>query len=112
MEAPKKAAIFYGSRKPIYEIKTEAPLHIAAAHLAAMGANNRRIARALGRSEVWMCNLTRQPFFQERVLAILKDKNRDGLESMFKMQRLSDLKKPCLFKKGSPRRTAEPVAGS
>jgi hypothetical protein len=48
-------------------------------------------ARALGRSEVWICNLTRQPFFQERIVAILKEKNRDALESMFKMQRLSDL---------------------
>jgi hypothetical protein len=80
----------------------ETPLHIAAAHLAAAGANNRRIARALGRSEVWICNLTRQSFFHERVLAILKEKNRDALESMFEMQRLSDLMSLVEF----PRRSA------
>lgn len=89
-EEPNKLPIFYGSRKPAYEIKTEAPLHIAAAHLAAAGANNRRIARELGKSEVWMTNLARQPFFQERVVSILKEKNRPALESMFKMQRFSN----------------------
>jgi hypothetical protein len=89
-EEPKKAPIFYGSRKPAYEIKTEAPLHLAAAHLAAAGANNRRIARALGKTEVWMSNLTRQPFFQERIESILRERNRDALESMFRIQRFSN----------------------
>jgi hypothetical protein len=65
-------------------------LHLAAAHLAAAGANNRRIARALGKTEVWMSNLARQPFFQERVDSILKGRDRDALESMFKIQRFSN----------------------
>jgi hypothetical protein len=34
-----------------------------------------------------MSNLARQPFFQERVVSILKERNRDALESMFKIQR-------------------------
>ena len=89
-EEPKKMPIFYGSRKPAYEIRTEAPLHLAAAHLAAAGANNRRIARALGKSEVWMSNLARQGFFQERVVSILKERNRDALESAFRIQRFSN----------------------
>jgi hypothetical protein len=89
-EEPKKAPIFYGSRKPAYEIKTEAPLHLAAAHLAAAGANNRRIARALGNTEVWMSNLARQGFFQERVVSILRERNRDALESAFRIQRFSN----------------------
>ena len=86
-EPPKKEAIFYGSRKPFYEIKMAAPLHIAAAHLAATGASNRRIAQTLGKTEIWMSNLVRQPFFQERVVSILRERNRDALESMFKIQR-------------------------
>jgi hypothetical protein len=95
-EPPKKEAIFYGSRKPIYEIKTEAPLHLAAAHLAAAGANNRRIARALGKTEVWMSNLARQGFFQERVVSILKERNRDALERAFRIQRFSTIRRPWL----------------
>jgi hypothetical protein len=37
-----------------------------------------------------MSNLARQPFFQERVVSILKERNRDALESMFKIQRFSN----------------------
>jgi hypothetical protein len=91
-EEPKRepVAIFYGSRKPWHTIKKERPLHLAAAHLAAAGANNRRIAQSLGKTEVWMSNLARQPFFQERVVSILKGRNRDALESAFRIQRFSN----------------------
>ena len=34
-----------------------------------------------------MSNLVRQPFFQERVVSILRERNRDALKSMFKIQR-------------------------
>ncbi len=64
----------------------------------------------IGKTEVWMSNLARQPFFQERVVSILKGKNRDALESMFKIQRFSnpmtlvelasDLKKPVVDTRG------------
>jgi hypothetical protein len=86
----KPAAIFYASRKPYHELKRERPVHIAAAHLAAAGASNARIARMLGKSEVWAANLTRQPFFQERVEWILKERNLPELEATFKMQRFSN----------------------
>jgi hypothetical protein len=87
---PKPVAIFYGSRKPYHELKKERPLHLAAAHLAAAGASNARIARMLGKSEVWAANLMRQPFFQVRVDSILKERNRDALESAFRIQRFSN----------------------
>ena len=83
-------ALFYGSRKPWHKIKKERPLHLAAAHLAAPGANNRGIAHSLGKTEVWMSNLARQPFFQERVDSILRERNRDALESAFRIQRFSN----------------------
>jgi hypothetical protein len=91
-EEPKRkpVAIFYGSRKPAHELKKESPVHLAAAHLAAAGANNRRIAQTLGKTEVWMSNLARQGFFQERVVSILKERNRDALESAFRIQRFSN----------------------
>ena len=78
---------FLRESEALYEIKMAAPLHIAAAHLAATGASNRRIAQTLGKTEIWMSNLVRQPFFQERVVSILRERNRDALESMFKIQR-------------------------
>ena len=34
-----------------------------------------------------MNNLVRQPFFQERVVSILRERNRDALKSRFKIQR-------------------------
>ena len=91
-EEPKREpeALFYGSRKPWHKIKKERPLHLAAAHLAAEGANNRRIAHSLGKTEVWMSNLAWQPFFQERVDSILRERNRDALESMSKIQRFAN----------------------
>src|SRR4029077_16629396 len=71
--------------------KKERALHLAAAHLAAAGANNPRIARALGKTEVWMSNLVRQGFFQGRVDSILRERsNRDALESAFRIQRFSN----------------------
>ena len=46
-----------------------------------------RLSGDLGKTEVWMNNLVRQPFFQERVVSILRERNRDALKSMFKIQR-------------------------
>ena len=37
-----------------------------------------------------MSNLARQGFFQERVVSILKERNRDALESAFRIQRFSN----------------------
>ena len=48
------------------------------------------IAHSLGKTEVWMSNLAWQPFFQERVDSILRERNRDALESMFKIQRFAN----------------------
>ena len=46
-----------------------------------------RLSGGLGKTEVWMNNLVRRPFFQERVVSILRERNRDALKSMFKIQR-------------------------
>ena len=46
-----------------------------------------RFSGDLGKTEVWMINLVRQPFFQERAVSILRERNRNALKSMFKIQR-------------------------
>jgi transposase len=56
----------------------EGELETVAAWSCAAGHSNRRIAQTIGRSEAWVRNLVRQKAFQERVLAILKERGQNG----------------------------------
>jgi hypothetical protein len=64
---------FVGALEPFCQIQTEAPWHKAAAVMYAMGANGRQLARAFDKSEVWISNLIRQPWFLERVWAVMSE---------------------------------------
>jgi hypothetical protein len=65
---------FVGSRKPKQIILKEQPWHIEAAGLFALGWTIRKVARSVGRDEDWVSTLVRQPFFRERLAAILSEK--------------------------------------
>jgi hypothetical protein len=104
---PEPGPIWRGSKKPWYKLKNESPLHIAAAHLAAAGANHRKIYRELGKSESWMTNLARQPFFQARVDAILR--NKIGAGPFRFRNREHDIRKKLNYLRAAERRPRDPL---
>jgi hypothetical protein len=75
-----------------WKLEKEAPWHRLAAFMYAMGAIQQQISRELNKSLQAVCNLTHQPFFQEKVIAIMAETARvhDVIE-LFKAETLSSL---------------------
>jgi hypothetical protein len=71
-------------------IEKEAPWHLSAAYMYAMGSCNREIAEAHGKSPQAVSNLFHQPFFQERVTDIMAENRRDIMD-LFRGERISSL---------------------
>ena len=64
-----------------WELKEEAPWHLSAAVMCAMGSSNGEIARAHGKSGHSVSNLFHQKFFQARVTEIMAANRRDVSDS-------------------------------
>jgi hypothetical protein len=71
-------------------IEKEAPWHLSAAYMYAMGSCNREIAEAHGKSPQAVSNLFHQPFFQERVTEIMAANRRDVMD-LFRAERINTL---------------------
>jgi hypothetical protein len=71
-------------------IEKEAPWHLSAAYMYAMGSCNSEIAKAHDKSPQAVSNLFHQPFFQERVTAIMAENRRDVMD-LFKDERINSL---------------------
>lgn len=71
-------------------IEKEAPWHLSAAYMYAMGSCNSEIAKAHDKSPQAVSNLFHQPFFQERVTAIMAENRRDVMD-LFKAERINSL---------------------
>jgi hypothetical protein len=71
-------------------LEKEAPWHLSAACMYAMGSGNGEIARAHGKSPQAVSNLFRQPWFQERVTQIMAENRRDVMDR-FKAERFNSL---------------------
>jgi hypothetical protein len=74
-------------RAPWYPIRDEDPVHITACHLSVRGMSHARIAKTFGKSEAWMSNLARQPFFEARCAAIVEAINIDLLQQQVHRRR-------------------------
>jgi hypothetical protein len=81
--------------KPIppsgWKIERESAWHRAAAWLYALGASQQQVCKAVGKSPQSVCNLVRQPFFQEKVCAILAELAKRDIIALFKAEALSCL---------------------
>jgi hypothetical protein len=79
-----------GSLEPFHNIRKELPWHKAAAAMFAAGEKSRKIAQVFGKSETWISNLIRQPFFQARISAFLSESTRNVMAEL-KTQELASL---------------------
>ena len=73
-----------------WKLEQEAPWHLSAAYMYALGSGNREIAKAHGKSPQAVSNLFHQPFFQERVTAIMAENRRDVMD-LFRGERINSL---------------------
>jgi hypothetical protein len=71
-------------------IEKEAPWHLSAAYMYAMGSCNREITDAHDKSPRAVSNLFHQPFFQQRVTTIMAENRRDVMD-LFKAERINSL---------------------
>ena len=71
-------------------IEKEAPWHLSAAYMYAMGSCNSEIAKAHGKSPQAVPIYSTSHFFQERVTAIMAENRRDVMD-LFKAERINSL---------------------
>ena len=82
-----RPAALLKDRAPWYPVRDEDPVHVTACHLSVRGMSQARIARTFGKSNAWMSNLARQPFFQARCAAIVEAINIDLLQQQVHRRR-------------------------
>jgi hypothetical protein len=83
----------YNSQNPNLAILHERPWHRAVAYLVSQGATNREVAARFGKTEAWISQLTRQPWFQERVTRELKEAGVDQITALLKAETLPSIMK-------------------
>ena len=82
---------FEGARAPMWELKHEQPWHRMAAFAFGLGASAKDVARRLGKSEPAVQNLLRQPWFQNKVTAIMAEYGAKDIAIMFKAEQFNSL---------------------
>lgn len=68
---------------PNVEIYTEKPEHRLMIMLKARGESNKTIAEALGYTDVHVRDVLKQPWARKRLMALIDESGRDGLEQLF-----------------------------
>lgn len=76
---------------PTSLLKEEQPYHRHAAYLLAMGADNREVAEALGVTPHAVRSWMREPWFQERVTALMREHGGRDLTQLFANEAFSSL---------------------
>jgi hypothetical protein len=82
---------FEGARAPMWELKHERPWHRMAAFAFGLGATARDVARNLCKSEPAVQNLLRQPWFQNKVTAIMAEYGAKDIAQLFKAEQFNSL---------------------
>lgn len=81
----------YGIEEPKVLVLEEQPYHLHAAYLMAMGADTREVADALSVTTTAVRQWLKQPWFQERVTAILRQHGGRDLTQLFANEAFASL---------------------
>lgn len=83
----------YESHKtaPAHELETERPEHRILLYLRAKSYSVTQCARAMGKSEAWVRNTQRQPFFKQRLTELLHDSGLDQVTSFLQLNGMDAL---------------------
>lgn len=73
------------SQSPNLAILKEKPEHRMIVYLKAQGLSNNEIAERTGYTYPWVSQITRQPWFKQRLVAEMKESGRDSIQDMLKV---------------------------
>jgi hypothetical protein len=82
---------FVGAVAPRWDIETEKPWHRLAAFAFALGATTKDVATQLEHSEPTIRNLLRQPWFQDKVTALMAEYGARDIMELFRAEQISSL---------------------
>jgi hypothetical protein len=82
---------FMGVKAPMWNLNKEQPWHRMAAFGFARGASIRDVASSLGKSELAVQNLLRQPWFQSEVTKIMKEYGAKDIIEIFRNEQFNSL---------------------
>lgn len=72
----------HGDRQPTFGIAREKPEHRLILYMKLQGLSNKTIAERMGRTQMHISELCRQPWFRLRLIEEMKRAGRDGLQSL------------------------------
>jgi len=78
---------------PAYELDCERPEHRILLYLKAKGYSTAQCARAMGKSEQWVLNTQKQPFFKNRLTALLHETGKDQVVSFLQINGMDAMQK-------------------
>jgi hypothetical protein len=76
----------HGDRPPQIQLKSEQPWHRVLLYLKSRGWTNRRCAELLDTSEQYVSQISRQPWFRERLLKTLKAEGLPAVQEMLRSE--------------------------
>lgn len=80
-----------GGNTPNIQIQHEKPEHRIMVYLKAQGYTNREIAKATGYTDAWVSQVTRQPWFKERLTAEIREAGLDPVKQFLSAEALPSL---------------------
>lgn len=81
----------HGDTRPNIQIANEKPEHRIMVYLKAQGYTNREIAKATGYTEPWVSQVTRQPWFKERLATEIREAGLDPIKQFLSSEALPSL---------------------
>lgn len=91
----------YSDKDPNLAVLHEKPWHRAVVYLVIKGLTNREIAERFGKTEPWISQLTRQPWFKNRVVQELKEAGGDLVETILQSQVIPSIEKVIELRDGA-----------
>lgn len=83
----------HNAKLPQLNIIHEKPWHRAVAYMLAQGFTQREVSARFGKTEPWISQLARQPWFQQRVVDELKEGGIDKIKALLDAETLPSLEK-------------------
>ena len=78
---------------PSYSLDAERPEHRILLYLKAKGYSTSQCARAMGKSEGWVLNTQKQPFFRNRLTELLHETGKDQVSAFLQINGLDAVQK-------------------
>jgi len=102
----------FGDKVPTTLYKTEKPEHVLMCYMMAGGKTQKEIAAATGYTPAAVSQITRQPWFRKRFLALAAEAGQDQVEAFVKGETINSLETLILVRDNATSKGSERIAAA